>query len=148
MFEKELKNLQRVLIKEDDFSKILNYFMTNFAENERFLRLSKKTKSPMVKALIEAIGERQYGKGQFRITNLFLQKVKKTKMIHGPFLINNELGSVFYFEDINMGMVTIAKMKGRTEFFRISSHNLSKNKSSTKLSSKNAISRDIPKKNQ
>jgi len=122
MFDKEIKVMQDILVNETNFSKIWDYFMTNFAENPRYLKYCKKIKKPGIKSIIEAIGKKHMFPNQkIVITNMLLNKVKRTKLIHGPFFINNCIGMVFYFEDINKGLVAVSLKKDMASYYRISS---------------------------
>ncbi|MBF0451042.1 MAG: hypothetical protein HQK75_10090 [Candidatus Magnetomorum sp.] len=126
MFEKEINTFKNVLASETNFSKIWDYFMTNLGENPAFLRHGKKAKHPMVKKLLSIAGKKMFAGQEFKITNLMLQKVKNTKMVHGPFFINNKIGLVVYCDDINMGLIAISSGHDRAEFYRITSQMLNK----------------------
>jgi hypothetical protein len=126
MFDKEIKSMQDILVNEQNFSKIWDYFMSNFAENPRFMKYCKKTKHPNIKNLIETIGKKHMFPNQkINITHLFLLKVKRTKLVHGPFMINNCPGMVFYFDDINKGLITVATKRDMASYYRISTMTMS-----------------------
>jgi hypothetical protein len=125
MFDKEIKAMQDILVNEQNFSKIWDYFMSNFAENPRFMKYCKKTKHPSIKEMLVAIGEKHMFPNQkILITHLFLLKAKRTKLIHGPFVINNCPGMVFYFDDIQKGLITVATKRDLASYYRISSFSL------------------------
>jgi hypothetical protein len=127
MFDTEIKKMQDILVNENNFSKIWDYFMSNFAENPRYMKYCKKTKHSSIKDLIKAIGNKHMFPNQkIQITHLFLLKVKRTKLIHGPFVINNCPGMVFYFDDINKGLVTVATKRDMASYYRISSFTLNR----------------------
>jgi hypothetical protein len=122
MFDKEITKMQDILVNENNFSKIWDYFMSNFGENPKFLKYCKKTKHPSIKSLIETIGKKHMFPNQkILITHLLLLKAKRTKLVHGPFVINNCPGMVFYFDDINKGLITVATQRDMASYYRISS---------------------------
>ncbi|ETR71913.1 MAG: hypothetical protein OMM_07823 [Candidatus Magnetoglobus multicellularis str. Araruama] len=136
LFENEMNNLKNILIKETNFSKIWDAFMTHIAESHKYAKYTKKTKHPVLKSLIEAIGREHIFKGQeINITNFFLQKIKGTKLVHGPFLINNCFGNVFYYDDIDKGLISVCGHDGMSLFYRITSSNITNKKDRSKKKS-------------
>jgi len=121
---KELNELKDIVMTEKDFSVIWNKFF-DLAENPSFLHRGKPTKHPILKKIIETIGSSIFPNQKISIMHLMLQKVKGHKFVHGPFMINGHVGSLFYYDEINMGMMAIAK-SGGTDLFRISSTILAK----------------------
>lgn len=118
-FEKELEKFREVLVKGDNFGDIYNYFMDNFGENSDFLQYGKVKKNPQLKQIMETVAEKLF-KRDVEIIHLMLHKISKPPFLHGPCFINGKMASVFYFEDIRVGMLIVAQFDGETKFIRFS----------------------------
>ncbi|MEZ4528227.1 MAG: hypothetical protein R2941_20130 [Desulfobacterales bacterium] len=118
-FEKELEKFKEVLVKGDNFADIYTYFMDNLGERSDFLQYGKVKKNPQLKQLMEAVAEKLF-RGKVEIMHLLLHKIPKPPFLHGPCFINGKMASVFYFEDIRVGMLIVAQIDGETKFIRFS----------------------------
>lgn len=120
MFKQKIETLREMLMSSDDFSEVFDYFFTYMAEDPRFLDKSKKAKNKFVRHQLEIIGEEAFKTDSVQISYFFLHRFQKTKFLHGSFFLNGNIGAVFYFEDIHIGMFSLS-LGGGTSFFRISS---------------------------
>ncbi len=118
-FEKELEKFKEVLVKGDNFADIYTHFLDNLGERPDFLQYGKVKKNPQLKQLMEAVAEKLF-KREVEIMHLLLHKIPKTSFFHGPCFINGKMASVFYFEDIRVGMLIVAQIDGETKFIRFS----------------------------
>lgn len=122
-FEKELNRLKEKLMTADDFSEVYDYFFDHLGENAGFIKMGKRAKNPILKKLLEMIGEQLF-KEEGKVSNLLLTKISKPMTFyHGPCFINGRMGSVIFFKDIEMGMVSLVMEIGGDEvkFIRFSS---------------------------
>ncbi len=129
-FEKELDKFKEILVKGDNFGDIYNYFMDNFGENSDFLQYGKVKKNSMLKQIMEGVAERLF-RGEVEIMHLLLYKIPKTSFFHGPCFINGKMASVFYFEDIRVGMLIVAQFGEETKFIRFSGMEVPKDREHT-----------------
>ncbi len=118
-YKEELEKFKEVLVKNDNFRDIYTYFMDNFGEDPDFLQYGKVKKNPILKQLMKSVAEKLFKK-DVEIIHLLLHKIPKTSFVHGPCFINSKMASVFYFEDIRVGMLIVAQFNGETQFIRFS----------------------------
>ncbi len=119
-FKKELNGLKDKLLTCDTFSEIQEMFFDVVAENQEFIRLSKKTKHPIIKAAVSAIGKQLLEK-EVEITHLMLLKYKKANFYHGTCFIDGHMTSVFFFQDIDIGLISLSKNPPYTSYMRFTS---------------------------
>jgi|LGVE01.1.fsa_nt_gb hypothetical protein len=105
-FEKELLTLKDKLLTAKDFREPYQYFFDNLAENSIFLGLGKRAKNPLLKKILTIIGKELF-KEDVTVTNLLLTKIRKHHFYHGPCFIQGKMAGVIFFEDIDMGMLSI-----------------------------------------
>ncbi|MDM8516218.1 hypothetical protein QUF76_08480 [Desulfobacterales bacterium HSG16] len=119
-FKKELTMLKDKLISCEDFSEIHNMFFDLLAENHDFLRLSKKAKHPVLKQAAAAIGKKLLQK-EVEISLFMLLKYKKYNFYHGTCFIDGHIAGIFFFQDIDMGMMSLSVNPPYTSFMRFTS---------------------------
>ncbi len=121
-FEKSLLTLKDMITIADDFKEIYNYFFDHLGDDLDFLDLGKRSKNPFLKQVLGVIGEQLF-KEKVEITQLMLTKIPKHSFYHGPCLMNGKMASVLFFEDIDMGLLSVVMSLGsyRTDFIRFSS---------------------------
>ncbi len=121
-FEKELATLKYMLMTADEFKDVYGYFFDHLGENSDFLKLGKRSKHPLLKKILETVGEQLFGK-KVMITKLLLTKIPKHRFYHGPCFINGKMAGVLFFEDIDMGMLSVLMSMETytTHFVRFSS---------------------------
>ncbi len=95
-----------MLIIEEDFDKTYNYFFTQLGEDQSFINESKKAKNPLLKIALKYIGKDIF-KNDVKIEHLMLLKVPKSRFYHGSCFIHSRPAGIFFFEDIDMGMVVV-----------------------------------------
>ena len=108
-FEKEMKELKRLLVCAEDFREIWDYYMTNFGENEVFRGLGKQVKKKRMKSLITLVGQKLLRKDQIIVSELVVIGLKKFKFEHGICLINGGFGNFFYFDNLDMGLISFIR---------------------------------------
>jgi len=119
-FEKEIKEFKKLLSSSNDFREIWNYFSENFARNDSFFDLGKEIKSKKIKSLITLAGEKLLQK-KVTVSNLAIANIKKFNFSHGACAIDNKFGAFFYFNDINIGLLSLMgnPLKNEISFVRL-----------------------------
>jgi hypothetical protein len=109
-----LKTLKKKLMTAGEFLDVLNYFFDHFGENPDFIALGKPTLNAMLEMVIQHTGSQMMGK-QVRVSNLMLVRLPEQRFIHGGFMMDGNMGNVFYFEDIQMGLMSVVTSIGSGE---------------------------------
>lgn len=105
-FKDFLETLKQMLVCEDDFQGTFIYFYDHLAVDDDFFDICKPTKKPFLKKILKSVGERIFDDtGQ--VTNLFLVRPRKLPFVHGSCYIHGRMANLFYFEDIDMGMLAL-----------------------------------------
>ena len=128
-FKKKILTLKDKLLTANDFREPYQYFFDNLGENSIFLDCGKRAKNPLLKKVLTLIGKELF-KEDVTVTNLLLVKIRKHHFYHGPCLIQGKMAGVIFFEDIDMGMLSIVRsLKSyETSFVRFSSIKMESNK--------------------
>lgn len=116
------KELKRKLVQETNFSGFMDYFFTNFAAKEGFLKRGRVLAPPQAQALWQMIGEAHEASGTksgVRVSGNLVE-IPEMGLIHGAFLLDGQVAAVVYFSDIAMGMcsVTTDLLAGKTMYMR------------------------------
>lgn len=116
---RRLTHLRQLLIDATDFSDVYGYFMDNFGEAPELLTMGERWHDQDFLDTIEQLGGRVIGKGA-RLTQPFLLRVAEHGFVHGAFVLGDHIGSVFYFEDIEKGLLALGgrESQGPEQFAR------------------------------
>lgn len=118
-FREKLSALQEKLLTGENFSETYDFFFDHLGENNEFMHMSKKTKHPAIKKIIGAIGEQLFNK-KVTVSHFLLLKFPKTGFYHGACFIDGKMGGIIFFEEIDMGMLSVVKDYPETSFVRFS----------------------------
>lgn len=102
-----LEELKEKLTSENDFSKIWNFYMDNFADHAEFTDLGHPAKDKYLDTVVRKTCQEMFGT-KIKITNFLLIKIAKYKFFHGPFQVDGRIGGVIYFKDINVGLLAVS----------------------------------------
>ena len=118
----KLAKLKEKLIGATDFFPVMDHFMTEFGESDEFLRMGQPTRNAVLEATIREAGKQVFTDAEsIDVEYMQLIELPGYHFIHGGFFLNNCVSSVFYFEDLGMGMMAVAtSMAGETRFVRFS----------------------------
>ena len=101
-----LATLKDKLIHATNFGDVMNYFFDHFGEDPDFIALGDRAEDAFLQAVFEEVGGQIFG-GKVRVTNVLLTRLPEQQFVHGGFLLNGQLGNVFYFEDLQMGLMAV-----------------------------------------
>jgi hypothetical protein len=107
----------------------MNYFLDNFTADPAFFRAGSRTKNPTLKTTISNVAKEVF-KEDATITNLILMEIPKYKFFHGSCFIGGKFATVFFFADVDVGLLSVVKSfkTSETMFLRFSSIQVGRNK--------------------
>jgi hypothetical protein len=115
-----LATLKEKLVQAGRFADVATYFMDHFGENPEFMALGERTRHELLEAVLGQIGQQLFG-GEVTIRGLVLTRLADEQFIHGGALINGCLAMVIFFEDVEVGLATLAPPPpAETKFARFS----------------------------
>jgi hypothetical protein len=105
-FEKELNQLKNLLITSEEFDEVYRYFLDHLGENQKFLDIGEKAEHPVLTKVMELVAQQVFHK-KIAISRMLLIKIPEHHFYHGPCMLGNTMASLFFFEDIDMGLISI-----------------------------------------
>lgn len=102
-----LLTLKQLLAAASDFTEPWEYFFDNFAENPDFAEVGKNYKNRKIKSIIETVGQAMFDKKRVQVTHLHLTLIKKYYFIHGVCNMDGQPVILFYFTDIDKGLLAV-----------------------------------------
>ncbi len=118
-FQNELAAMKEKLLTGEKFSDIHNFFFDHLGENDFFMKRCKRAKNPQLTATITAAAKQVFQR-EVTITGMMLLKYPKFSFYHGSCFIEKKVAGMFFFEDINMGMLSVVRNYPETSFVRFS----------------------------
>ena len=106
-----LATLKEELLHTADFKQIWSYFMDNFGEDPAFIALGERAQHPMLEAIVTQTCRQLFGK-PVTFGHLLLTRLPEYQFIHGGLMVEGKLGMVFYFEDIQVGLLLVVMAFG------------------------------------
>lgn len=124
----KLGTLKMKAIAENDFAPIWEYFLDNFAENDEFMSIGERldvTDHPVKTALLLSAAMAFASSGMrpdksAPSPDIRAIYVPEEKFIHGGVVVQRTMGAFFYFEDLDVGLLSITMSPSKTIFLRIS----------------------------
>lgn len=105
-FVGEIQTLKRMLMESDDFLTTVNYFFDNLAEAQEFTKMGEPASSPILESVVKAAAAEVFD-SRVCVSDLFLINLDEHGFIHGPCIVNGCTGNIFYYKDIQQGMMTV-----------------------------------------
>jgi hypothetical protein len=103
-----LPELKQMLLHEKNFGPVWEYFMVHCAENPEFLALGESARHTLVEEIVTQVAKQMFS-GPGDVKALVLSRVPKEQFVHGGFFVDGRLGAVFYFEDAQTGLMSVAE---------------------------------------
>ena len=102
-----LATLKQLLTTSNSFGEVLKYFMDEFGMDTEFIALGNNLKHPFLEAIIPQIGKQIFGDDS-RVQGLLLTQIPERDFTHGALFLNGNTATIFYFEDIPMGLLGVS----------------------------------------
>lgn len=117
----KLVRLKHVLQTATVLADISEVFWNEVVQDPAFSSAGNPAESPRLRAVIERVSAQVLGRPH-RPNSTMLIHLAEHGFWHGCFVLAGRLGQVFYFDDIDSGLLTIAGdvASGRTHFVRFS----------------------------
>jgi len=119
----KIEELRRQLVEAEDLLPVWNFFFDHFGENPDFIALGKMARSPLLEEVLLRVGKQLFGE-DVRTMGPTLIKLRKYKFLHGSGLINGRLAVLFFFTDLDMGMVSVVDSGGHTHLVRFTTYQM------------------------
>lgn len=103
---KKLSKLKEKLQKETDLSKIWLYYMDEFGDRSEFIDVGEPVRQDFLLTVIAQVCQQIFGK-LTNIDGILTIYIKDYQFYHAPFMANNHIGGVIFFEDINTGLIAV-----------------------------------------
>jgi hypothetical protein len=103
-----LPELKKMLLHEKNLGTVWSFFMDHFAENSEFMALGEGARHTLVEAIVARVGKEMFS-GPGTVRGLLLSRVPDQNFIHGGFSVDGRIGAIFYFEDIQTGLMSLAE---------------------------------------
>ncbi len=98
--------LKEKLLTAEDFGDALNYFF-DLMEDKEFIDYGEVVKKDdFLKRLVKEVGQKLLGKTVVP-SKFLLIKMKGIEFYHAPFMIETRMGNIFYFRDVDTGMMAL-----------------------------------------
>lgn len=117
----KLQRLKHVLKVATLLSEVSEVFWEEVVQDPAFSSAGNPAESPRLRAIIDRVCVQMLGRAH-RPSATMLIHMPEYAFWHGCFIVAGRLGQVFYFEDIDSGLLTIAGdvSSGHTNFVRFS----------------------------
>jgi len=122
LVHRRIKTLKLKMATETDFDQIYSYFFTYLGENKNFLKMGQPADNELLSQVLVQIAQAVTHTENIQLTQLMVYHLSNHDFWHGACLFNGYLATMFYFEDIDAGMLAIvgALKIGQTEIIRFS----------------------------
>ncbi len=114
MHSNRLVELKQKLLHEKELAPIWLYFLDNCAEDQTFIELGDQTEHPTIEAVIHQVSRQLFPRNG-TVSGLLLTRIAEEKFIHGAFFMGMRPGGLFFYEDINMGLLVVPDLPPSTE---------------------------------
>ncbi len=120
-----LEELKRKLVQDKALPPVWRFFLDHLGEDPEFIRLGDQTRHPFVEAALAQVGRQLFPQAE-AIVGLLLTRLPEQQFLHGGFMIAGRPGGLFYFDDVRMGLITIAELPPSIDvkYARFSGHPL------------------------
>ena len=113
-----IKNLRKLLVESTEFEDIGNAFY-DLCDQPAFLGIGKPAEDDIFKAMIKMGLTSLYGNAD-KLRHSLCFHIPQYKLFHGPLDLHGKPGTLFYFSDMDKGMMMVMGDGGKTEFLRLS----------------------------
>lgn len=104
-----LATLKDKLQSAKDFGDILRYFFDHFGDHAEFMDHGERVTLRGMQQLLEMTVGSMFSK-KVKLGGLRILHLPEYRFYHGGFVAGVGMGNFFYFEDIQMGLVSVVEM--------------------------------------
>jgi hypothetical protein len=103
---RKIAKLKEMLLTAEDFGEPFNYFFDLMDDDEFMNAGDRVKKDDALKSLVKHIAQTLLGKTVVP-SKFLLIKMRGVEFYHAPFMIENRIGNIFYFRDVDTGMMAL-----------------------------------------
>lgn len=115
----KLHTLKEKLKAAKEFREVITFFFDEIDRQPGFMKLGEVIDHPFLASVITQVGAQCFP-GNVIVTGLLLTRLPEHQFIHGGCMVNGQPGTMIYFEDIQLGLFTLAIKDKETKFARFS----------------------------
>lgn len=115
-FEQAAVELKKRLADGESFASAMAYFNDNFSEVPGFMELGRPKQKPNIVSMVRNAVEEGFD-DQLDLTYSKFFYVKALALHHGPCNFGNVMGNIFYFTDIDQGVISLETSEGEEPQF-------------------------------
>jgi len=104
--------------RDGSFSRVFHAFL-DVAEDPAVLRASKPAKAPLVKGALERLVAHLTGGEAAALQQVRMLRIADAGLVHGGFFVGATMGSFFFFEKDEQGLVAVHEGGGRMLYSRL-----------------------------
>jgi len=110
-----IEKLKEMLETEEDFGAIFQQFMV-LVDSPKFMNMGKRKKSKFLETIVnKTLSDIDMGE----IMGIRITYIRSFSFYHGSFITKMMPGTVIYFTNIKMGLITVPRdFQGNTSYFR------------------------------
>lgn len=119
---KKLAELKVKLVTETDFAAIFNYFFDHFGENDDFMGVGVPRHNDQLQQVLVSSAQPILQQSVISVSHMLMVYVAEQRFYHGAAFFNGTMANFFYFEDIDVGLLALARQsaQGETMIIRFS----------------------------
>lgn len=118
-----IPELKTRMITGKSFADSWDFFLDHFGENPAFMMAGEVTENELVAAVLGKIAQELYGP-EARVHEPMFTAIPEHHFIHGGCFLHRRFGALFYFTDINQGILALpaSRPSEETLFMRLTSY--------------------------
>jgi hypothetical protein len=102
-----LQELKQKLIHDKDLIPVWTFFLDHFGDDPDFIALGDAITHPFLESVLAQVGMQMFPQDAL-VSMSKLVRLADQQFIHGSANVAGRLGVVFYFEDVQVGMVVVS----------------------------------------
>ena len=119
---KNLAKLKEQLVAAKEFAPVMDYFMTEFGDHAEFMDKGQCVRDELLEAFLCETSKQIFPRAAVVVLDqVRFVEIPAYHFKHGGLLVNGCVSTVFYFTDVQMGMIAVAmSIRGPVNFVRFS----------------------------
>jgi hypothetical protein len=117
----QLASLKQQLVHSNKYIEVLDFFLTNFGEKKEFIALGERYEDEFLENVLLQVGAQIFTTPAV-VAELLMTRLAEHHFIHGGGMLNGYPINVLYFDDIHVGLISVAMpiAEGGTRLARFS----------------------------
>lgn len=104
----KLAEVKRLLHEAKEFSKVWDYFLTHFGEQDEFMKLGEPVREDeTLQMVVREVCKNLFPGRQAVLLVSRLVRIAEQEFVHGTILLDDRLSGMLYFEDVHKGLMAV-----------------------------------------